>query len=70
MSLKTFRDTLVRILSVKERRDNKLDISSAPSEQSRLLHRLNCINLDDEEAKTLARLSNHNFRGASSGERL
>jgi hypothetical protein len=53
MSLKSFRDTLVRILSLKERQDNKLDISSAPSEQSRLVHRLNCINLDDEEAKTL-----------------
>ncbi|MBW4546416.1 MAG: hypothetical protein KME25_18510 [Symplocastrum torsivum CPER-KK1] len=53
MSLKSFRDTLVRIFSVKECRDNKLDISSAPSEQGRLLHRLNCINLDDEESKTL-----------------
>jgi hypothetical protein len=53
MSLKSFRDTLVRLLSLSERQDNKLDVSSAPSEQSRLLHRLNCINLDDEEAKTL-----------------
>ncbi|MBD0303904.1 MAG: hypothetical protein ICV85_17575 [Tolypothrix sp. T3-bin4] len=53
MSLRSFRDTLVRILGTKERQDSKLDIFPAPSEQSRLLHRLNCINLDDEEAKTL-----------------
>jgi hypothetical protein len=53
MSLNSFRDTLIRILSLKECQDNKLDISSAPSEQSRLVQRLNCINLDDEEAKAL-----------------
>ena len=53
MSLRSFRDTLVRILRIKERQDSKLDTASIPSEQSRLLHRLNCINLDEEEAKSL-----------------
>jgi hypothetical protein len=53
MSLRSFRDTLIRILRIKERQDSKLDTSSTPSEQSRLLHRLNCINLDEEEAKSL-----------------
>ena len=53
MSLKSFRDTLVRILSLKERQDNKSGISSGPSEQSRLLHRLNCIALEEEEAKSV-----------------
>ena len=48
LNLRTFLD---RVLNRNERKGS----NNAPplSEQSRLLHRLNCIHLDDEEAKCL-----------------
>jgi len=49
LNLRTFLD---RVLNRNERKDSS---NNAPplSEQSRLIHRLNCIHLDDEEAKCL-----------------
>ena len=52
MILVNLRTFLNRVLNRNERKDSS---NNAPplSEQSRLLHRLNCIHLDDEEAKCL-----------------
>ncbi|NEQ25132.1 MAG: GAF domain-containing protein, partial [Microcoleus sp. SIO2G3] len=48
LNLRTF---LNRVLNRNERKDS--DNAPLLSEQSRLLHRLNCIHLNDEEAKCL-----------------
>lgn len=53
MSFKSFRDTLVRLFNIKQRQESRLESNCTLSEQKRLLHRLDCINLNDEESKSL-----------------
>jgi hypothetical protein len=53
MDLQSLGNLLARFLSRTERNNHPSTLTTKLSEQTRLLHRLNCITLDDEEAKCL-----------------
>lgn len=53
MYLRNLRDSLVRFLSWSGYKDVPSNSTRELSEKSRLLHRLNCIDLNDEEVKCL-----------------
>lgn len=53
MSFRSLRDSLLGLLIGNKSKKNQPNPAPELSEKSRLLHRLNCIHLDDEEVKCL-----------------
>ncbi|HEY9637650.1 MAG TPA: hypothetical protein V6D14_29930 [Coleofasciculaceae cyanobacterium] len=53
MHLSNLRDLLGRFLNGSERKNNPSNLTPELSEKSRLIHRLNCIDLNEDEAKCL-----------------
>jgi hypothetical protein len=53
MYFRNLRHFLVGLLTGSKRKDDRLNSTSDLSEKKRLLHRLNCINLDEDEVECL-----------------
>ncbi len=53
MSFRSLRNSLMGFLTRNKSKENQFNPVPELSEKSRLLHRLNCIHLDDEEIKCL-----------------